>query len=280
METQNYELSNTSLALEQSLDLLAVKKRKHPWLPTESKVLPVVGILAFFILWEAVYAFKLVNQVWISGPWPTVVETYHLFGQPFFHTDLSTSGEEMLIGLGISIIVGVIGGLLYGWYRRVRLTLGSLLHGYNAMPHIALVPLFILIFGIGIWSKVALIVAICTTTFWLNTAAGVENIDEKYIRLAKSFGTTDLILFRTIAFPAVFPYLVSAFRLGVGRALIAIVVAELYGSTSGVGHLLNVAAQNFETSEEFATLLVITAFGILCNVFLGRIERRFNAWRG
>lgn len=277
---QRYEPSGGSRTTEPFADLLAVNKRKHRWLPTESKVLPVVGFIVFIAAWQLVFSLKLVNPVWVSAPWATIDQAFHLFGQQTFHTDLSTSGEELVIGLGISILVGVTGGLLYGWYRRVRLTLGALLHGYNAMPHIALVPLMILIFGIGIWSKVVLIVAICTTTFWLNVAAGVENIDEKYIRLAKSFGATDPILFRTIAFPAIFPYLVSAFRLGVGRALIAIVVAELYGSTAGVGHLLNVAAQNFETSTEFATLLVITGFGILCNVVLGRVEKRFNAWRG
>jgi ABC-type nitrate/sulfonate/bicarbonate transport system permease component len=247
------------------------------WRKSERYVLPLLALVVLLAAWQAIVDFKVVNPLFIAAPTAIAAEIVKLFGQSVFWVDMKVSGEELVIGLGISIVLGITGGLIYGWYPKIRMALEPIINGWNAMPQIALVPVLILLLGIGIWSKVAMIVLTCGTTFWLNTAAGIESISKNYIRTAKSFCVTDLQIFRWVALPAAFPYMLSALRIGLGRALIAIVVAELYGSQFGIGHLLTVAANNYQSSQEFAALIVITAFGIICNIGMRKVEKWYNA---
>jgi NitT/TauT family transport system permease protein len=149
----------------------------------------------------------------------------------------------------------------------------------NAMPRIALVPLFIIWFGIGIWSKVAIIFLSSLFPILINTQAGIRNLDAGWVKAARSYGANDLQLFRTVALPGAIPFILTGMRIGVGHALIGVVVGELVAARAGIGLMMATAGANFQTAKVFAGLMIVSSAGVLLVYLISRIERQFQAWR-
>lgn len=133
--------------------------------------------------------------------------------------------------------------------------------------------------GIGIWSKVALVFLGAFFPIAINTMSGVRSLDSSLLRAARSFGARDAQIFRTIALPGSVPFILSGIRLGLGHALVGIVVGELIAAQYGLGLVLEQAGATFQTSKEFAVLVLIAGTGLFFQVVLQRLERRFDAWR-
>jgi NitT/TauT family transport system permease protein len=113
----------------------------------------------------------------------------------------------------------------------------------------------------------------------INTLTGVRNLDESLLRRARSFGASDVQIFRTIALPGSVPFILSGLRLGLGHALIGVVVGELYAATAGVGYLIAVAGNTFQTDKVMVGVIVIASMGVLCTALFKRIEDHFQSWR-
>jgi ABC-type nitrate/sulfonate/bicarbonate transport system permease component len=248
------------------------------WRASSDILLPVVTFAVLLVVWQELVDSGVLNRAYVASPTAAIAEAVRLFGQAGFWTDLRVSGEELGLGLGIAIVIGISGGMLCGWYPTLRKAVQPIINGYSAVPQIALIPVIILLLGIGIASKVAMVALICVPTFWLNTVTGIQHIDQRYVRTARSFAATDPQMFRWVALPAAFPNMLSALRLGTGHALIAIIVAEIYGSQAGIGHRMTQAANNYDPAQMFACLLVITAFALLVNFGLSKLEKRFTRW--
>jgi NitT/TauT family transport system permease protein len=148
-----------------------------------------------------------------------------------------------------------------------------------ATPRIALTPLLIIWFGIGSTSKVAIVFLMAVFPIIINTSAGVQNIDQGVLKVAKCYGASDLQTFRTVALPAIVPFVISGLRLAVGQALIGVFVSELSGAQHGIGLLMNTAGQQFQTSVVFAGLIIFAVTGVVLTALLRRVERHFAAWR-
>jgi NitT/TauT family transport system permease protein len=144
---------------------------------------------------------------------------------------------------------------------------------------VALLPLVIIWVGIGIWSKILVVFLGAVIPVYLNVLAGVRTTDARLVRVATSFGASRAHLFRTIVLPGAVPYLVTGLRLGVGRAMVGIVVGELYAATAGVGFMITVAGASFQTDKVFVGVILIAIAGGLMIEALGRAERRFDTWR-
>jgi len=114
---------------------------------------------------------------------------------------------------------------------------------------------------------------------YLNVVAGVRTVDARLLRVARSFGSSEPRLFRTIILPGAVPFLLTGLRLGVGRAMVGIVVGELYAATAGVGFMITVAGATFQTDKVFVGILLIALAGVLMIEGLTRFERRFDTWR-
>ena len=248
------------------------------WERNSRWVLPLLTLAVLLVIWQELVDTNVLDPAYVASPTSTVASLWHLLADSSYWYDLEVSGEELVLGLGLSIVIGVVGGIVTGWYRTLRSAFQPIVNGYAAMPHIALVPVIILILGIGIWSKVAMVVLTTVPTFWISTAVGIQHIDPKFIRVSRSFCATDLQFFRWVAIRAAFPNMLGALRLGTAHGLIAIVVAELYGSQAGIGHRLTTAANNYEPAEMFASLVTITFFALVFNFGLGKLERRLTAW--
>jgi NitT/TauT family transport system permease protein len=139
--------------------------------------------------------------------------------------------------------------------------------------------LFIIWLGIGIESKIAVIYLGAVFAILINTIAGVRSLDTSLLRVARSFGAGDRQIFRTIALPGSVPFILTGLRLGIGHALIGVVVAEYVAAQHGVGRMMMIAGSTFQSSKVFAGLFLIAAAGLLMTYALQRLERHFDAWR-
>jgi NitT/TauT family transport system permease protein len=264
-------------------DSLSVPKwvpgQPGPFAAYESFILSFGTILFILVVWQIVVFAGVVPPLFLPGPidiWFALVE--YVEGGSIWR-DLAVSGEELLYGYGLAIVVGLPLGILMGWYRRANIALDPLINFMNAMPRIALVPLFIIWFGIGIWSKVAVIFLSSVFPILINTEAGIRNLDTGWLKAARSFGANDIQVFRTVALPGAIPFILTGMRIGVGHALIGVVVGELVAARAGIGLMMTTAAASFETAKVFAGLLIVSSAGVLLVYLIGRAEARFQAWR-
>jgi NitT/TauT family transport system permease protein len=146
-------------------------------------------------------------------------------------------------------------------------------------PIIALGPLFILWFGIGVSSKVAVIFIVAVFPVLINTFAGLSTTDPNLIEVARSFGSSPTQIFTKVRFPAALPFVIAGLRLGVARGLVGVVVAELFGAKQGLGWLIMISAQTFDTAGLFAGVFILAASGVITVEIIKWIERRLAPWR-
>ena len=175
--------------------------------------------------------------------------------------------------------VGIPLGLAAGWYRRFSYAVDPFLTGFNATPQIAFLPLIIVWVGTGLAAKVLIVVLLAVLPIAIAAQAAVRTTDARLIVMAQSCGAGEWQLFRSIILPSSMPYLLAGLRLAVGRAMIGIVVGEIYGSAVGVGAMINQSGSRFQTDRVFVGVLTIVAAGLFLSELVRRIERRVETWR-
>ncbi len=236
------------------------------------------SVMFFLVTWELVVRLGLVDPLFLAAPTQIVVSMIEL-SETRLWEDIYVSGTELLLGFAISVIVGIPLGLVVGWNRKVRYALNPFLSGLYATPRIALLPLLIIWVGIGIWSKVLMVFLGAIFPIVMNTMAGVRSADPSLLRVAQTFGASDLHIFRTIILPGSLPFVLTGLRLGVGRAILSVIVAEFYVSIRGLGNLISFAGETFQTSKAFAAIMIVAFVGLLASLALERLEARFDRWR-
>jgi NitT/TauT family transport system permease protein len=245
----------------------------------EPALFGVGTVLLFLIVWQAVASARLVPPLFLPGPLDIVDAFVVLFAQGQIWNDIWVSGQELVCGYGLAVLIALPLGLLMGWYRRLNYALDPFISFFYSTPRVAMLPLLILWFGIGIWSKIAVVFLGSFFPIVINTIAGVRNLDAGLIMTSRSFGATDAQIFRTLALPGSVPFILAGLRLGVGHALIGVVVGELLAAQAGVGLMMARAGATFQTSKVFAGLIIVAGTGIVLTGILQRIERRFQAWK-
>jgi NitT/TauT family transport system permease protein len=183
------------------------------------------------------------------------------------------------IGFAAATLAGVLAGIPMGWYKGISRTLDPLLSGIYATPLIALLPLIIMLFGLGPISKIIMTFLAGVFPVLINTMTGIANTDTHLIRMSRSFGASDATIFLKVAIPGSLPYIVSGMRVALGRALVYIVVAEQYGAAMGLGYLSSVAAQRFQIAAMFAPIVIIACLGAGLTELLKAVERRLDKWK-
>ena len=248
------------------------------WMRYERAIIGVAAVGAGLGLWEAVSRSGAIKAIFLSSPSRIAATAADMLASGELVEHLRVSGAEFLVGYALALTAIPI-GLMTGWYRRLNSVLDPFLTALYVTPRVALMPLIILWIGIGLWSKVAIVFLGAFFPICISTIAGVKTVDPVHLRVARSFQATQRHLFLTIVVPSCIPFILAGLRLGIGRALVGVVVGELYGATAGVGYLISVAGSGFETDRVFVGVAVLGTFGMLCNEVLVRLERRFEAWR-
>ena len=245
----------------------------------ERLVLGVLSVGLFLAAWEIVARTGAIHPLFISSPTAVAAAARRLWASGELARHVAASGAEFLIGCLLATAIGVPLGLAAGWYRRLNYVLDPFLAAFNATPRIALLPLIILWAGLGLWAKVLVVFLSAFFPICMTTIGGVRTVSAAHLEVARSFGAGDAHLFRTIVLPSCLPFILSGLRVGVGRGLVGVIVAELYGASVGIGFLINLAGSMFQTDTVFVGIALLAGFGLLFNEILRRAERRVERWR-
>lgn len=249
------------------------------WRRHEHALLGTISMGLFLLFWELSVARGWVNPLFTSSPSRIITTAIEMFADGSIWTDLAVSGHEFIVGYGMAIVIGVPVGIFMGWYGRVNAVLDPFVTALYATPRIALLPLVMIWFGIGIASKIAIVFLGAIFPILVNTITGVRTMNADFIKVARSFGSSDRQLFLTVALPSAVPMLLTGLRLGLAHALVGIVVGEMYGAQHGIGFLIAVAGARFQTDKVMVGIIIIASAGIVLTEILRRIERRFERWR-
>jgi ABC-type nitrate/sulfonate/bicarbonate transport system permease component len=239
-----------------------------------SAVVIVVGV------WQAIWSYTdWISPLFFSGPSAIARGFWTSLTQGNLLADLAFSGKNFAIGFSLALVAGVVLGVTIGWYRRVRLILEPFLNALYAAPRIAMMPLIIIWFGIGMWSKVFIVFLSAFFPILVNTVAGIRNMDRDLLRAAQAFCASDWQIFKTLAIPGSVPFILTGVRQGVAVGLIGVVVGEMLGSSEGIGFMVAYGGQTFQTDTLFVGFVIIAFAGILLTSITERLERRFSRWR-
>jgi NitT/TauT family transport system permease protein len=194
-------------------------------------------------------------------------------------TALLDSLRPFGVGYALAIVVGVPLGLIIGRFRVVEAAIGIYITAGYAMPLVALVPLLVLWLGLGFTVKVAIIFLLSVFPICINTWLGVTAVPKTLIEVGKSFVAPNSVILRRIILPATLPYIMAGIRLAVGRAVVAMVIAEFFTSISGLGAIIITSANNFDTATTFVPIILIMLLAVALNFLIGAVERWVAPWQ-
>jgi NitT/TauT family transport system permease protein len=241
--------------------------------------LGVIGVVGFFLGWELSTRFEILNPFYFPPFTKIIAKGYELFANGTIWEHMWFSLTNFLIGFLISVVLGVIMGVPMGWYKNVCKTFDPLLSGIYATPLIALLPLIIMMFGLGAISKIIMTLLAAVFPILINTMVGIANTDHRLVTMARAFGAKDRQILMKVSMPGSLPYLVAGMRVALGRALVYIVVAEQYGAATGLGYLSSLAAQRFQMAAMFVPIVIIAGVGAGLNELLKMLENRLEKWK-
>jgi NitT/TauT family transport system permease protein len=241
------------------------------WAITSLSVAVLLGVWEFF--------GRDVNPVFGSFPSAIALAFVELVRTGQLGAALYESLRPFVVGYGLAIVAGVPLGLVIGRYRVLEAALGIYVTAGYAMPLVALVPLLILWLGLGFAVKAAVVFLMSVFPICINTWLGVTAVPKNLIEVGKSFVASDAVILRRIVLPATLPYIMAGIRLAVGRAVVAMVIAEFFTTISGLGAIIINSANNFDTATMFVPIMVLMVLAIGLNSLIGWVERRVAPWQ-
>ena len=199
-------------------------------------------------------------------------------GSKLWH-DLAVSSQAFLWGFTFAVIVGIPVGLVMGWRKRVEYSLDPFLTALYASPLVALAPLFIIVFGVGVLGKAALVFLLAIFPFIFNTFAGVKSTDALLINVIRSFGGTEKDLYLKVILPSTMPYIIAGARIAIGRGLVGIIVGEFYAASEGIGFAISQAGDTYRLPDMFVGIIILSVIAIILTELMRRLELTLAPWR-
>jgi NitT/TauT family transport system permease protein len=241
--------------------------------------LSVLSPVLLLLLWEVLARVGIVDIRFFPAPSSIFAALGEMIRAGELWTHVSASLQRIGIGFLIGAVPGVIVGLAMGLFSPFRAVVQPLVDGTFPIPKIAVLPLVILIFGIGEESKYAIIATAVFYLVLINTVAGVKDIDRIYLDVCENFHARRLMMFIDVALPGALPMIVAGLKLGMGVALLVIVAAEFVGAKSGLGYLIWTSWQVFQVEKMYVGLLVIALVGFASAIVLNCLERWLIPWK-
>lgn len=245
--------------------------RNRPWL------LPVVSVIVILGVWEALGRFGLINRLFFSYP-SEIARGFIQWSSDGLWTDLAASGKAFGIGMAIALL-GVPAGIIVGSVRNIGYALDPLIQALYSTPMVALTPLFVIIFGLGLPSISAVVALMAVFPILILTADGVRTVDRILVNAVKVFGARRWDVYRDVVVPSIIPFIISGLRLSIGRGVIGVVIGEFIGAVAGVGYRIRADAGVFNTDRYLAGIVVLMVFSVGLNELVKTIEARLAPWR-
>jgi NitT/TauT family transport system permease protein len=239
------------------------------------KLLPGVALL-FFWQWAS---GRLIKEIYVSKPTAIAQRLYELFASGEIYPHLWTTGQELVLGYVIGVAGGVIGGYTLGRSPRLARIFEPYVMAFYGVPKIALAPLFIIWFGIGMGSKIALASIMVFFLVFYNVFAGVRSVDRELVNLTLIMGANQRQLTCHVFLPAAAPFVMLGMRLAIPYSVIGVIVGEFTSSAQGLGLFIHEASSTYDPAGVFAGIVVLLAFVASANFLASRLEGRLLRWR-
>lgn len=236
--------------------------------------------VALLTIWEAGTRSGVISSLTLPRP-SDVAETLWRLGETgLLFEHLFPSVSRLVVGSTLGISAGIFVGVMIGLFTMVRAGLAPLIAAIFPIPKIALLPLFVIWFGIGEPSKYALIAFGAFTPTVVATWGAVDNVDRTLIRMGQSFGMPWGAIVRKIVMPAALPGILSGLRISLAIAIILLVAAEMLGAEYGVGAYILEAGALYDLEKLFAGVFLLSVMGLIVSFGVGLLEKRLLGWRG
>lgn len=242
-----------------------------------SRVISVFVII--FITWEIVSHYRIIDPFYISRPSAFLMDLWSMFQTGYIYRHIYATMYEMVLGLLTGVATGLIAGIILAYSKTAYDLIAPIFASINAMPRIAIAPLFILWFGIGVLSKIALI---WTTVFFIvfyNVFFGVKNVNENIINAILVMGANKRQIIRFVILPSIISWLLASLRPSVAMALVGAIVGEMLASSEGLGWILIYATGLFYVTRIFSILILLALIGVALDYCVRAMEKVFLKWR-
>jgi NitT/TauT family transport system permease protein len=238
------------------------------------RLVSTLAVLAFLIAWETAPRLGLIDPAYISQPSRVLTASLQIVPSGVFLHDVSVSVTEFSAGFALAILIGVPFGLLLGTFRILRYLLDPPIMAIYATPHLALLPILLVWLGIGTQSKIAVVFVGGVIPILVNSTAGVREVQRSWIAAARSFCASEWDLFAKVIFPAALPAVIIGIRLGLSRAVLGVVVAEMFQSQAGVGNEIMRYGSEFRTDYLLFYVSLVSIFGFAATWGVRALEQR------
>lgn len=241
--------------------------------------LTIASPIVLLLVWEALVRAGALDARFFPGPSSIISQMWTMMGTGELWSHIGASMQRLLLGFWLGLVPALVLGVVMGLSRPLRAAVGPLVSGTYPIPKSALLPLILLIFGLGEMSKVVMVAIGVFYPVVLNTMAGVMQIQPIYYDVAKNFGARRWQVFRTVALPGAMPSIMTGIELGTGLGLILIAIAEMVGAKTGLGYMIWNAWELYSVETMYVGLLVIAVIGYGLSVLISGISRLVMPWR-
>lgn len=239
----------------------------------------LISLVVVIVGWEVIGRFLLTNPLFFVPLSDVIAAMIRLWQSGELQLHIAASFRAIFYGMVLSIIFGVAFGIIMGASRTVADYTEAYVNALYAMPLVAIAPLLILWLGIGVASKVGVVFLISVFPILISTASGVRNVDRHYLDVALAFGATRAQVIGKVLVPAALPFVLTGIRLAIGRAIVGVVVGELFGASAGLGFLIYTSGQTFDVPSLFAGLLCLAFAGVGLTWALQKLEGLLVRWK-
>lgn len=243
----------------------------------QPNLIRVSAIIVFLAFWE--WTGRDANELFMSYPSAIAAAAWQITADGTLPAALVESLVPFLTAMAISIVGGILLGVLMARYWLVEYLVDPYVYALYAIPRVALVPLITLAVGLQFGGKVTIIVSIAIFPVIINTYSGIKDVRGRLIEIGRAFGATERQIFSKIMLPAAIPFIMAGVRLAIGLGIIGMIVAELFTAISGLGGLIVRYANAFATDRLFVPIILSAVMGILLTEAVQLVERRLSRWR-
>ncbi len=229
--------------------------------------------------WQVSVTSGAVDKFFFSRPSDIAARVWQMFAGGAIWAHLGTTIAETLLSFMIGGMLGVGFGFLLARSQFLARLFDPYLRIANSLPRVVLAPMFLLWFGLGIWSKVALGVTVVFFIVFFNTYQGVREVDPVLLNNARMLGASERQLIRHVLIPSALTWIFSSLHISIGFAIISVVVGEYLGATKGIGYLISQAEGVFDTTGVFAGMTILAAVVLAVGALVSRLERRLLRWK-
>jgi NitT/TauT family transport system permease protein len=242
-------------------------------------LLPWAVPVGVFVAWELLARVGVFDSRFFPPPSVIASRAGTLIGTGVFLTDAEATVFRVVAGYLVGAVAGILVGLLLGGIPAVRMGLTSSLAALYTVPKISILPLLLLIFGLGETPKVILVAFSAMLLVGINTLDAVVNVPYKYIEAGRAFGASGFTLFREIVVPAALPHIFTGLRLGAGMAVLVVIGTEFVAANNGLGYLIWNSWGIFDPASMYVGIVAAACLGVIANHVIGLAERWLVRWK-